>query len=273
VPAPKLKEAQESTPSRGTVLIIEDNPAVPETLQLLFDAEGHRTVVAADWHKALELAVQQSPVPDLIIADYNLPKCQAQHTIPAIVLTGDISTDSLREIGAHGCVHLNKPVRATELTRLTQRLMARPRPTACNDCRFFWRGKSPPPSLSSTTTAPSAMAMRDLLSENGYAVELFADGEAFLGGYGAGREGCLLVDVLMPDMSGVELIEGLKAEGHQLPAIMIAGSGAVPMVVQAMKAGGCGFHREASGPRRAARQRQARTRSDAGHRHAVCTSG
>ena len=84
-------------------------------------------------------------------------------------------------------------------------------------------------------------AMRDLLSENGYAVELFADGEAFLGGYRPGREGCLLVDVLMPGMSGVELIERLKAEGHQLPAIMITGSGAVPMAVQAMKAGAVDF--------------------------------
>ncbi len=69
-------------------------------------------------------------MPDLIIADYNLPKSlngleiiarlqkQVKHTIPAIVLTGDISTDSLREIARHSCVHLNKPVRAKELTRL-----------------------------------------------------------------------------------------------------------------------------------------------------------
>jgi two-component system CheB/CheR fusion protein len=42
-------------------------------------------------------------------------------------------------------------------------------------------------------------------------------------------------------MSGVELIERLKAEGHQLPAIMITGSGDVPMAVQAMKAGAVDF--------------------------------
>jgi FixJ family two-component response regulator len=40
---------------------------------------------------------------------------------------------------------------------------------------------------------------------------------------------------------GVELIERLKVEGHQLPAIMITGSGAVPMAVQAMKAGAVDF--------------------------------
>jgi two-component system CheB/CheR fusion protein len=84
-------------------------------------------------------------------------------------------------------------------------------------------------------------AMRDLLQENGYSVELFADGPAFLEAYRPDREGCLLVDVLMPGMSGVELIERLKAEGYQLPAIMITGSGAVPMAVQAMKAGAVDF--------------------------------
>ena len=55
-------------------------------------------------------------------------------------------------------------------------------------------------------------------------------------------DGCLLVDALMPGMSGIELIERLKAEGHcGLPAIVITGNGAVPMAVQAMKAGAVDF--------------------------------
>jgi two-component system CheB/CheR fusion protein len=83
--------------------------------------------------------------------------------------------------------------------------------------------------------------MRDLLHEHGYAVQAFADGQAFFAAYRPGQEGCVLVDALMPGMSGVELIERLKAEGHQLPAIMITGSGAVPMAVQAMKAGAVDF--------------------------------
>ena len=83
--------------------------------------------------------------------------------------------------------------------------------------------------------------MRDLLQEDGYAVELFADGPAFFEAYRPGREGCVLVDALMPGMSGIELIERLKAEGHELPAIVITGNGAVPMAVQAMKAGAVDF--------------------------------
>ena len=194
-------------------------------------------------------------MPDLIIADYNLPKGlngletitrlqgQAQHAIPAIVLTGDISTDSLREIAGHGCVHLNKPVRAKELTRIAQCLIARPRPAASDSVQLPLLLDGDRSSTIFVVDDDRAIrdAMRDLLSENGYAVELFADGEAFLRGYRPGREGCLLVDVLMPGMSGVELIERLKVEGHQLPAIMITGSGAVPMAVQAMKAGAVDF--------------------------------
>ena len=135
---PNQNETQGSTPSPGTILIVDDDLAVLETLQLLFDGEGHRTVVAADGHEALQLAGQGSNMPDLIIADYNLPKGltgletisrlqkQAQRAIPAVILTGDISTDSLREVAGHGCLHLSKPVRAKELTRLAQRLLAKP---------------------------------------------------------------------------------------------------------------------------------------------------
>jgi two-component system CheB/CheR fusion protein len=204
----------------------------------------------------LELAAKRSIVPDLIIADYNLPKGlngletitrlqgQARHTIPAIVLTGDISTNSLREIAGHGYVHLNKPVRSKELTRLAQHLMATPCPVGSDHAPqlpLLLDGDKSSTIFVVDDDRTIREAMRDLLSDNGYAVELFADGAAFLADYRPGRGGCPLADVLMPGMSGVELIERLKAEGHQLPAIMITGNGAVPMAVQAMKAGAVDF--------------------------------
>ena len=141
-------------------------------------------------------------------------------------------------------MHLNKPVRAKELTRLAQRLLAKPSSAAPDGVQ------QPPLCLEGATSSTVFVvdddraireAMRDLLQENGYAVELFADGAAFLEAYRPGREGCLLVDALMPGMSGIELIERLKAEGHELPAIVITGNGAVPMAVQAMKAGAVDF--------------------------------
>ena len=98
----------------------------------------------ADGHRALELALRGSAIPDLIVADYNLPnglsglqviarlREQVRHAIPAVILTGDISTDSLREIAGHDCVHLNKPVKAKELTRLVQSLLAEGGSVACS---------------------------------------------------------------------------------------------------------------------------------------------
>jgi two-component system, chemotaxis family, CheB/CheR fusion protein len=203
----------------------------------------------------LELAAQGA-VPSLVIADYNLPnglngleviaglRKQLQREIPAIVLTGDISTDTLREIADHGCGHLNKPVRAKELTRHIQRLLAKP--------QFAAPAGAPqlPPILERERASTVFVvddnravreAMRDLLRENGYAVQVFADAAAFFAAYRPGQKGCVLVDALMPGMSGVELIERLKAHGHELPAIVITGNGAVPMAVQAMKAGAVDF--------------------------------
>jgi len=137
--APVLGQAEirKDVPARGTILIVDDDPVVLDMLRLLFDDQGQRTIVAADGRQALEFT-EGSNMPDLIVAGYNLPngitgleviariQARAQHPIPAIILTGDISTESLRDIAGRGCVHLNKPVRAMDLTRLVQRLLAKP---------------------------------------------------------------------------------------------------------------------------------------------------
>jgi two-component system, chemotaxis family, CheB/CheR fusion protein len=255
-PDPSQNAAQLSTPSRGTILIAEDDEAVRELLQLLLDDDGHRTFVAADGHKALALARERSSAPNLVIADYNLPnglnglemivrlRSQLQREIPAIVLTGDISTGTLREIARYGCVHLNKPVRARELTRQVQRLLAKPpsaTPDGVTQLRLLLDGEQASTVFVVDDDRSIREAMRDLLNANGYSVEIFADGPAFLHAYRPGGKGCLLVDAVMPGMSGIELIQRLKADGHELPAIVITGNGAVPMAVQAMKAGAVDF--------------------------------
>jgi len=243
-------ETQESASAGGSILVVEDDPAVRELLQQLLDDEGHRTLVAADGHRALELAAQGA-IPGLVIADYNLPnglngleaiaslRKQLRQDIPAMVLTGDISTGTLREIAGRGCVHLNKPVRAKELTRHIQRLLAKPQSAAPGGAPLLAEGEATVFVVDDNRAVREAM--RDLLRANGYAVRAFADGEAFFAAFRPSHEGCVLVDALMPGMSGVELIERLKAAGHDLPAIVITGNGAVPMAVQAMKAGAVDF--------------------------------
>lgn len=84
-------------------------------------------------------------------------------------------------------------------------------------------------------------AMRELLQSEGWAVEAYPSGEAFLEAYRPGQEGCLVVDARMPGMSGVELLERLKSWSGRPPAIMITGHADVRLAIRAMKAGAMAF--------------------------------
>ncbi len=120
----------------GTVLIVEDDPALREVLELVFKVDGYTTATATHGREALALATQRAIRPDIVIADYNLPggltgiqvmlglREVLRREIPVIILTGDISTDTLREIARHGCIQLNKPVKAEELTQLVGSILA-----------------------------------------------------------------------------------------------------------------------------------------------------
>jgi len=256
-PRPDRSEVKESAHQSGAILVVEDDPPVRETLALLLEGEGHRITTAEDGRKALELAARGVIRPDLVVADYNLPKGlnglqvvaglreMLGHQFPAVILTGDISTDTLREIAQGGHPHLSKPVKAKELTDLIQSRLAESRPPA--------RASTPPPAEAADKGPRSPTifvvdddstvreALRDLLREDGRTVELYPGSEAFLESYRPDREGCLLVDARMPGMGGLALLQRLKSEGNQLPAIMITGQGDVPMAVEAMKAGAADF--------------------------------
>jgi len=83
--------------------------------------------------------------------------------------------------------------------------------------------------------------VRLLLELDGRTVEAYTCSEAFLAAYRPGRNGCLVIDLHMPGMSGIELLERLAADGHRLPAIMITGRGDVKTAVHAMKVGAVDF--------------------------------
>jgi FixJ family two-component response regulator len=72
-------------------------------------------------------------------------------------------------------------------------------------------------------------------------VESFASAEEFLASYEPSRPGCLLLDVRMPGMGGLELQERLKTEGIDLPIIMVSAYGDVPTVVRALRQGAFDF--------------------------------
>jgi FixJ family two-component response regulator len=71
--------------------------------------------------------------------------------------------------------------------------------------------------------------------------EAYESAQRFLDADGAARAGCLLLDVRMPGISGLELLEQLNHREVHLPAIVMSAYGDVPMVVRAMKAGAVNF--------------------------------
>lgn len=80
-----------------------------------------------------------------------------------------------------------------------------------------------------------------LIQSRGLPVQTYASAEEFLNAYQANQRGCLIVDVRMTGMSGLDLQEQLKARGHNLPVIVITGFADVPMAVRAMRAGAVTF--------------------------------
>lgn len=84
-------------------------------------------------------------------------------------------------------------------------------------------------------------SLRWLIESVGMKVETHASADRFLESYYPGRAGCLLLDVRMPGMSGMELQAYLTREQIKIPVIIITGHGDVDMAVRAMKAGAVDF--------------------------------
>ena len=84
-------------------------------------------------------------------------------------------------------------------------------------------------------------AIRWLLETIGLTCETYDSAEDFLAADAKDRPGCLVLDIRMPGMSGLELQERLAAEGIELPTIIITAHGDVPAAVRALKAGAVDF--------------------------------
>ena len=164
--------------------------------------------------------------------------------IPFIILTGDISTETLRNIALHDCVHLNKPVKLGELTRTIEKLLAKTSDPHVAPPRHAAAALSVSGSAKIIVVDDDDLvreAIRAVLEDDGRVVETYSSCEAFLEGFHPDKSACLLIDAYLPEMSGLELLERLRNDGHSLPAIMITGNADVPMAVHAMKAGALDF--------------------------------
>src|SRR5215471_7884039 len=83
--------------------------------------------------------------------------------------------------------------------------------------------------------------LRFMLRTAGYSVETFPSARSFLQGYDPRRGGCLLLDIRMPQMTGLELQQQLNVCGWRIPVIFITGHGTVSLAIAAMKTGAFDF--------------------------------
>ena len=87
---------------------------------------------------------------------------------------------------------------------------------------------------------PMREALALTLGRAGYACKTFPNATAFLNAFArwpADHSSCLVLDIFLPDISGLDLQDHLRANAHRLPIIFITGRGDIPMAVRAMKGG------------------------------------
>jgi two-component system, LuxR family, response regulator FixJ len=80
-----------------------------------------------------------------------------------------------------------------------------------------------------------------LLSTVGIPVRVYDSATSFLASLATLENGCLITDVRMPDMTGIELLQQLRVRKVKLPVVVITGHGDIPLAVEAMKSGAIDF--------------------------------
>jgi two-component system, LuxR family, response regulator FixJ len=84
-------------------------------------------------------------------------------------------------------------------------------------------------------------SLRFLLKSVGLPTQMFSSATEFLKSYPTSQPGCLVLDVRMPAMSGIELQQQLNLRGETIPVVFITGHGDIPMAVEAMQHGAFDF--------------------------------
>ncbi len=115
-----------------------------------------------------------------------------------------------------------------------------------------------------------------LLESERLAFEAHESATAFLEHFNAQRPGCIILDMAMPGMSGIELVEKLRGSHIEIPILVVSGTGTIPAAVQVMKLGIIDFLEKPVEPQllmnkvREALRLDARRRQEAAARDEAC---
>lgn len=250
-----------------TVLIIEDDPAVRGSLELLLGGSGYDAVGVGRGEEGVALVENGQISPALVIADHTLPGVlsgvEAAERIrgrggkvPGLILTGEPSREKLDRYSTLGLSWLQKPVKAEDLLERVRDLVP-----AAGEAQQPDAGAAPilVPSLAAVPDdeegedegVPTVFIVEDdeglrgalamVLENEGLQAKAYPTAADFLAAYRRGRGGCVLIDIGLPGMNGLQLQQRLKSEAIDLPVVIVSGRGEVALAVQAMRDGAVDF--------------------------------
>ncbi len=256
------------------ILLVEDNDANRVMLCRRLEQKGYALTPAESGERCLELATADPP--DLILMDIGLPGIDGHETtkrlkagertrlIPIIALSAHAQATDREKSLAAGCVEFeSKPVQLpTLLAKIEAALkIAAPPPPSADDTGVFAAPKAPgdvartaePPVLPVAPTVPvgrkrilvvedtevNRVLLRRRLEKQGFDVTEAADGRIALDLVRRSTFDLVLLDIMMPEVGGYEVLEQLKADPDTaaLPVIMISAIDEMSSVVRCIEAG------------------------------------
>ena len=233
--------------SDAIVAIVDDDPSVRQSLQRLIRSAGWRSETFASAQEFLDHArthllsciVLDLQLPGLSGLDLQKQMAEAGFETPIVFLTGHGNIpESVQAMKAGAVEFLTKPVDEQGLVNAIQEAIERHRCARQKDAELRESGAI----VAIVDDDPSAReGLSRLIQSVGLRVETFASAQEFLGRPRTEAPNCLVLDLQLPDLSGLDLQKQM-VEGHfEIPIVFLTGHGDIPASVQAMKAGAVEF--------------------------------
>jgi two-component system CheB/CheR fusion protein len=239
---PKLKE---------TILLVEDDPALRDLLNKLISADGHTVFAMTDPNSAIQWASTCKVNPDVLLTDYDLSpgkngldlarsiRSIVGKQLPTIILTGDISSDTQRKLTHQNCDVIIKPAAPDLLLKKLNALMGSANENSSHKIQKQEQVKTVVHVIDDDPLV--LKTIERLFKSDGFEVVTYKSAEHFLAMPRPTGTACLIVDMMLPKINGLELVELLRKEQSSLPVVMLTGYGDVDAAVSALKAGASNF--------------------------------
>jgi DNA-binding response OmpR family regulator len=210
-----------------TVLVADDDPSIRHLLCDVLEAEGYRVLAAPDGARALELAAQDPP--DAIVTDLWMPAMDGVALVTALeqrmgrAIPALFMSAASRPPVVPPMDFLSKPFDLGECMEAVGRLLGLARCEADDSAAAGVAESGQPVMLVIEDDAATAVLVRDLLTQAGYAVEVAPTGAAGLARLDAGGVDLVLLDLILPDLDGLEICLHVRAHEHEvyLPIVIL----------------------------------------------------